>query len=102
LVAKTARDAMMADYDRLYPGYGFATHKGYASPEHRAALDALGMCPIHRRSFGSCAAMEEETELDLQDELPGGDDEGPAVDQLDLWEGTGPGEGIAGQAASDG
>jgi ribonuclease HII len=51
ILAKTARDALMQKLDAEYPGYGFATHKGYPAPEHRAALKRLGPCPIHRRSF---------------------------------------------------
>ena len=41
----------MADADRLHPGYGFALHKGYGTVRHLAALDQLGPCPLHRRSF---------------------------------------------------
>jgi len=41
----------MEDYDRLYPGYGFAQHKGYPTRQHYEALAALGPSPIHRRSF---------------------------------------------------
>ena len=41
----------MLEMDRLYPGYGFAKHKGYPTREHYAAIAALGPCPIHRRSF---------------------------------------------------
>lgn len=51
IIAKTARDAMLRELDRLYPAYGFARHKGYATPEHLAALDRHGPCPIHRRTF---------------------------------------------------
>jgi ribonuclease HII len=51
IVAKTTRDAIMVELDREHPGYGFARHKGYPVPEHYAALDRLGACPIHRRSF---------------------------------------------------
>ncbi len=51
ILAKTARDAEMTLLDARYPGYGFAEHKGYASPEHLAALALLGPCAIHRRSF---------------------------------------------------
>lgn len=51
ILAKTARDAVMADYDRQYPGYGFAQHKGYPVPAHVSALTRLGACAIHRRSF---------------------------------------------------
>ena len=51
VIAKTTRDAHMAHLDGRYPGYGFAAHKGYPTPQHEAALRALGACPIHRRSF---------------------------------------------------
>jgi len=51
IVAKVSRDGLMADYDGIYPGYGFARHKGYATPEHLRSLQRLGPCPIHRRSF---------------------------------------------------
>lgn len=51
ILAKTARDALMADYDRQYPGYGFAQHKGYPVSAHVSALTRLGACAIHRRSF---------------------------------------------------
>ena len=45
------RDRMMCEYDARFPGYGFAQHKGYCTPEHFTALRALGPSPIHRRSF---------------------------------------------------
>ena len=51
IVAKVARDQTMIEYDRVYPGYGFAFHKGYATPEHRAAIRRLGPSPIHRTSW---------------------------------------------------
>ncbi len=51
ILAKTARDALMSRYDEMFPGYGFASHKGYATEAHRQALRRLGPCPIHRRSF---------------------------------------------------
>jgi len=51
IIAKTTRDAMLVELDRIYPDYGFANHKGYGTPEHLAALNALGPCPAHRRSF---------------------------------------------------
>lgn len=51
ILAKTARDRELARLDVLYPGYGFARHKGYSTPEHLAALETLGACPVHRRSF---------------------------------------------------
>ncbi|MEX2430314.1 MAG: ribonuclease HII, partial [Dehalococcoidia bacterium] len=51
VVAKVHRDAIMCDLDEMYPGYGFANHKGYAAPEHLAAVASLGPSPIHRMSF---------------------------------------------------
>ncbi|HEY8854592.1 MAG TPA: ribonuclease HII [Candidatus Dormibacteraeota bacterium] len=51
IVAKVARDRAMVEYDKLYPGYGFAGHKGYATPAHRAAIRRLGPSPIHRTSW---------------------------------------------------
>jgi ribonuclease HII len=51
ILAKEIRDRIMEEYDATYPGYGFARHKGYATPEHHDALDRLGPSPIHRRSF---------------------------------------------------
>jgi len=51
ILAKTARDRAMCELDPRYPLYGFAHHKGYASPEHLAALKQHGPCEIHRRSF---------------------------------------------------
>jgi ribonuclease HII len=51
LIAKTTRDALMIELDRLYPGYGFAEHKGYPVAEHRRLLRELGACPAHRRSY---------------------------------------------------
>ena len=52
ILAKTARDEEMVSLDALFPGYGFARHKGYPTAEHLAALRALGPCEIHRRTFG--------------------------------------------------
>ena len=51
IVAKVARDGLMLELDARYPGYGFAQHKGYATAEHLQALNRLGPCPVHRRSF---------------------------------------------------
>ncbi len=51
IVAKVTRDRQMAALDAQYPGYGFMKHKGYGTPEHIAALRALGPCPVHRKSF---------------------------------------------------
>ena len=54
ILAKCARDAMMVAHEATWPGYGFASHKGYATVEHKEALRRLGPCPIHRRSFTPC------------------------------------------------
>ena len=51
IVAKFRRDCLMAELDGLYPGYGFARHKGYGTRQHRRALHELGVCPMHRHSF---------------------------------------------------
>ena len=51
VIAKTHRDAMMAELDRVHPGYGFSRHKGYGTPEHHAALKRLGASAIHRSSY---------------------------------------------------
>jgi ribonuclease HII len=51
ILAKVARDDFMRDLDQRYPGYGLASHKGYATPEHLDALRRLGPSPVHRRSF---------------------------------------------------
>lgn len=51
ILAKVSRDRRMVEYDELYPGYGFARHKGYGTAEHMSALRRLGPCPIHRASF---------------------------------------------------
>jgi ribonuclease HII len=52
VVAKVVRDRIMASYDRIFPGYGFAGHKGYGSAAHRQALARLGPSPCHRHTFG--------------------------------------------------
>jgi len=51
IVAKVTRDRMMVELDGEYPGYGFAQHKGYGTPEHLGVLQRLGPCPLHRMSF---------------------------------------------------
>jgi ribonuclease HII len=51
IIAKVTRDRLMLDADRQFPAYGFARHKGYATPEHLAILDRLGPCALHRRTF---------------------------------------------------
>jgi ribonuclease HII len=51
IVAKVTRDRLMLEADLRFPEYGFARHKGYATPDHLAALDRHGPCPLHRRTF---------------------------------------------------
>lgn len=51
ILAKVHRDALMLQYDKIYPGYGFAKNVGYPTKAHQIALKTLGMTPIHRRSF---------------------------------------------------
>ena len=63
ILAKVARDAEMTLMNERYPGYGFASHKGYSTPEHLAALRSRGPCEIHRRSF-------EPVQVLLQNDLP--------------------------------
>ena len=61
ILAKVLRDEEMEQMDALYPGYGFAAHKGYPTEVHRAALNKLGPCAIHRRSYApvsACAHLE--------------------------------------------
>lgn len=56
IVAKVTRDRMMTDLARLHPGYGWETNMGYGVPEHRAAIERMGLTPHHRRSFRPIAA----------------------------------------------
>lgn len=58
ILAKSFRDARMRVWHELYPQYGFASHKGYCTPEHLAALGLYGACPLHRRSFSPVQADE--------------------------------------------
>ena len=70
IVAKVVRDRLMRDYDRLYPGYGFAQHKGYATPFHLQQLQRLGACPLHRRTFEPVASLLEGHRLRPPDTAP--------------------------------
>jgi ribonuclease HII len=60
VIAKVTRDRIMINYDREFPGYGFAEHKGYMTPRHMAALGELGPCVLHRRSFSPVRANDPE------------------------------------------
>ena len=63
VLAKVTRDRMMREFDQLYPGYGFAEHKGYGTPQHLAAIQSLGPCAIHRRSFAPFRPVAGELKL---------------------------------------
>ncbi|MBC7226679.1 MAG: ribonuclease HII [Thermoflexales bacterium] len=57
IIAKVERDRRMVELDREYPGYGFAGHKGYGTPQHRRALQRLGVSPLHRRTWRPVARL---------------------------------------------
>tara|TARA_R110001592_G_scaffold363323_1_gene683994 strand:+ start:91578 stop:92177 length:600 start_codon:yes stop_codon:yes gene_type:complete len=59
ILAKVQRDGELVALDRVYPGYGFAAHKGYPTAVHLAALKRLGVTPVHRRTFGPVRALLE-------------------------------------------
>ena len=61
IIAKVYRDNEMQKLDRAYPGYGFAQHKGYPTRDHISALNQLGACPIHRKSFSPVRKVIEST-----------------------------------------
>jgi ribonuclease HII len=63
VLAKVTRDRIMREFETQFPGYGFAEHKGYATPQHLAAIRQRGPCPIHRRSFSPFRPKETELEL---------------------------------------
>ena len=58
ILAKVWRDGFMRRMDRVFPGYGFAAHKGYGTPEHLLALARLGPSPLHRRTFRPVVSVE--------------------------------------------
>jgi ribonuclease HII len=58
VLAKVTRDRLMLEFDRQWPVYGFAGHKGYGTAQHLAALAVHGPCPIHRKSFAPLKAQE--------------------------------------------
>jgi len=58
VLAKVVRDRIMERLDRVYPGYGFARHKGYGTPEHLVALDRHGPCALHRYSYSPVCVLE--------------------------------------------
>ena len=66
IVAKVERDRLMVALDSQYPGYGFAAHKGYSTPEHLEALLRLGPCAVHRRSFAPVRLALDQLRLPLE------------------------------------
>lgn len=84
ILAKTHRDALLRSFEGLHPGYGFARHKGYGTPEHRQALDELGPCPIHRLSYAPVADRLRPDE-DVRDRLRGTLEEAGSVAELQAW-----------------
>ncbi|MFM7275690.1 MAG: ribonuclease HII, partial [Gammaproteobacteria bacterium] len=66
ILAKVTRDREMQALDARYPGYGFALHKGYPTAEHLDALQRLGPCALHRRSFAPVRALAAQCRLDLE------------------------------------
>jgi ribonuclease HII len=67
IVAKVTRDRIMLELDKKFPEYGFARHKGYGTPDHLAALDRHGPCPVHRRSFSGVWRQGELFVLESED-----------------------------------
>jgi ribonuclease HII len=65
VLAKVTRDRMMLELDKEYPQYGFAVHKGYGTPEHLAAIEKFGPCPIHRRTFAPVRNALEPVQMDF-------------------------------------
>jgi len=63
ILAKVSRDRVMVTLDGVHPGYGFASHKGYATPAHLAALQQLGPCAQHRRSFAPVRLLLDQASL---------------------------------------
>jgi ribonuclease HII len=63
ILAKVARDREMQDFEKQYPGYGFAKHKGYPTKMHREAIQRMGITPIHRKSYGPVNEILEQQKL---------------------------------------
>ncbi len=66
VIAKVHRDRLCRELDPLYPQYGLAAHKGYATPEHRKALREHGPCALHRRSFAPVRSADPDAALELE------------------------------------
>lgn len=88
IIAKVTRDRMMAEWAAEYPGYGWETNRGYATPEHYRGLKTLGLTPLHRRSFAPIRAMEQgqaQPKLELV-EIRGCESSGPHPPALESGE----------------
>src|SRR3984885_753015 len=64
VVAKVYRDERMRELDKVHPGYGLASHKGYGTPAHRRALMEIGPCPLHRRSFAPVREVDPDAAIE--------------------------------------
>jgi ribonuclease HII len=85
VLAKVTRDRYMREAAERHPGWGFEEHVGYSTPEHRAAIEELGISPLHRRSFASVAY----TQLGLEGGYEEGELDGEALaEQLEELEGA--------------
>jgi ribonuclease HII len=82
ILAKVSRDRFMRRMERQFPGYGFARHVGYPTPEHLAALRSLGPCALHRESFAPVRAARSQPWLPWTD-LP----DSSRFDEPDAWPG---------------
>jgi ribonuclease HII len=86
VLAKVTRDRYMREAAERYPGWGFEEHVGYSTAEHRAAIDEIGISPLHRRSFQSVAY----TQLGLEGQLDAEFEDGVLIEgELEALEGTG-------------
>ncbi|MFP5022963.1 ribonuclease HII [Pseudonocardia phyllosphaerae] len=102
VLAKVTRDRLMTELDGTWPGYGFAIHKGYNTPDHEAAVRELGPCAEHRYSFANIAAAAGRgplsgpgTGLVHNEALPGEDDDGVGSSAPREWEEPGSSEPVS-------
>jgi ribonuclease HII len=84
ILAKTHRDRLMRDLEDEYPGYGFARHKGYGTPEHQKSLREHGACAIHRLSYAPVAALQR-TDSELREALANSLEVCSDVAQMQAW-----------------
>lgn len=96
IVAKVTRDRIMVELDQRWPGYGFADHKGYCTPEHTAALRSHGPCEAHRFSYANVAAVAGRPPRAVLD--PQAEEDGAAVARGFFAEGTVTLSGVAARA----